>query len=133
MYPKVHWIEALLAGRLAIVPRPRAGDWLNDEIAGWRAEGIDLVVSLLEPEEVAELDLRGEASVCDEHAIEFVSFPVPDRGVPSSRLAVSALARLLALRVSQGGTAAIHCRAGIGRSPKSAKNSLRSRCPGTVP
>jgi hypothetical protein len=116
MYPEVHWIEALLAGRLAIVPRPRPGDWLNDEIAGWRAEGTDLVVSLLEPEEVAELGLHGEADVCDEHAIDFFSFPIPDRGVPSSRLAVSALAHLLASRVSQGGTAAIHCRASIGRS-----------------
>ena len=36
--------------------------------------------------------------------------------MPSSRVAVSALAHLLASRVSQGGTAAIHCRASIGRS-----------------
>jgi hypothetical protein len=48
MHPKVYCTEAALAGRLAIVPRPRAGDWLDDEIAAWRAEGIDLVVSLLE-------------------------------------------------------------------------------------
>ncbi len=131
MHPKVHWIEAPLAGRLAIVPRPRAGDWLNDEIAGWRAEGIDLVVSLLESEEVAELGLHGEAGLCDEHTIEFVSFPVPDRGVPSSRPAASALARLLVSRVSQGKTAAIHCRAGIGRSSVIAACALV--CLGTNP
>lgn len=131
MRPKIHWIETPLAGRLAIVPRPGAGDWLREEIAGWRAEGIDLVVSLLEPEEVAELGLNGEASLCGEHTIEFVSFPVRDRDVPSSRLTVSGLARMLVSRVGQGQTAAIHCRAGIGRSSVIAACALI--CLGTRP
>jgi hypothetical protein len=33
---------------LAIMARPRAGDWLDGEIAGWRAQGIGVIVSLLE-------------------------------------------------------------------------------------
>src|SRR5215831_8400077 len=74
MRSNIHWIEVPLAGRLAIVPRPRSGDWLNDEIAGWKAEGVDLMVGLLESEEVAELDLHSEAGLCDKHAIEFVPF-----------------------------------------------------------
>jgi protein-tyrosine phosphatase len=131
MRTKVYWIEAPLAGRLAIVPRPRAGDWLDDEIAGWRAEGIDLVLSLLESEEVAELGLRSEPALCDKHTIEFVSFPVPDRGVPSSRPATLALARLLVSKVSQRKTAVIHCRAGIGRSSAIAACALV--CLGTNP
>jgi hypothetical protein len=116
MLPKVHWIDTPLPGRLAIMPRPRAGDWIADEVGGWKTAGIDLVVSLLEAHEVAELGLHGEASLCEQHAIEFISFPVPDRGVPPSRLAVLALAQLLASRVSQSKTGAVHCRAGIGRS-----------------
>lgn len=32
--------------------RPRAGEWLEDEIAGWRAQSVDIVVSLLEPAEI---------------------------------------------------------------------------------
>jgi protein-tyrosine phosphatase len=116
MIPKVHWIEAPPPGRLAIVLRPRAGDWLDDEIAGWRAAGIDLVVCLLEPEEAAELGLRGEAGLCDKNGIEFVSFPIPDRGLPPSWPAALDLARLLVSRLSQGRTVAVHCRAGIGRS-----------------
>jgi protein-tyrosine phosphatase len=124
MQTKVHWIEAPLAGRLAIVPRPRAGDWLDDEIASWRAEGIDLVISLLESEEVAELGLHSEAALCDKYSIEFVSFPIADRGVPSSRPATLALARHLVSKVSQGKTAAIHCRAGIGRSSSIAACAL---------
>src|SRR5262249_61758505 len=38
-------------GRLAIMPRPRAGDWLDDEAASWRRHGLGLVVSLLEDAE----------------------------------------------------------------------------------
>src|SRR5713101_2898754 len=54
MRPDIHWIDLPVAGRLAIMARPRAGDWLADEIAGWRAAGIDIVVNLLEPAEIAE-------------------------------------------------------------------------------
>jgi hypothetical protein len=69
MPPKVHWIDTPSPGRLAIMPRPRAGDWIADEVGGWKTAGIDLVVSLLEPHEVVELGLHGEASLCDQHAI----------------------------------------------------------------
>jgi hypothetical protein len=111
--------------------RPRAGDWLDDEIAGWRLEGIDIVVSLLEPEEVHELGLQREAHLCGEHAIEFISFPVPDRGVPESMREAAALARLLAIRISEGKAVAVHCRAGIGRSSVIAACALV--CSGTSP
>ena len=64
MRPKIHWIDLPAGVRLAIMPRPRAGDWLDDEVAGWRAEGIDVIVSLLEAGEVRELGLRREAGLC---------------------------------------------------------------------
>jgi hypothetical protein len=102
MRPVVHWIETPAAGRLAIMARPRAGDWLDDEVSGWRMEGIDIVVSLLEPEEVSELGLQREAHLCEVHVMEFISFPIPDRGVPGSLGEAAALARLLALRISEG-------------------------------
>ena len=69
---------------LAIMPRPRAGDWLEDEIASWHRTDIRTVVSLLEPYEVDELGLKDEARLCASNGIEFVSFPIPDRGVPTS-------------------------------------------------
>ena len=116
MLPKIHWIETPAPGRLAIVPRPRAGGWLADEITGWKAAGIDLVVSLIEPDEVTDLGLHDEAGQCGEHTIEFVSFPIPDRGVPPSQPAALALAQRLASLISKSKTTAVHCRAGIGRS-----------------
>ena len=61
MRDKVYWITGPWRGRLAILPRPRGGDWLEDETRGWRAAGIDAVVTLLEATEESELDLGGES------------------------------------------------------------------------
>ena len=61
--PEVYWIDLPAGVRLAIMPRPRAGDWLDDEVAGWRAEGIGVIVSLLEAGEVKELGLPREAGL----------------------------------------------------------------------
>jgi len=116
MRPEVCWIDVPGERRLAIMPRPRAGDWLDDEIAGWRSERIDAVVSLLEADEVAELGLDREAKLCGELGIEFISYPIPDRGVPASLGTVAKLVRVIAARMDDGKGVAIHCRAGIGRS-----------------
>jgi protein-tyrosine phosphatase len=96
--------------------RPRAGDWLDDEIAGWQAAGIDIVVSLLEPAEIAELGLDREAGLCRDHGMELISVPISDRGVPPSMSEAAAVARDLAARIAAGKAVAVHCRAGIGRS-----------------
>ena len=56
MLAEVHWIKGLPC-RLAILPRPRSGDWLEDEIRSLRGQGIDVLVSLLTPDETAELGL----------------------------------------------------------------------------
>ncbi len=116
MRPEVHWIGLPASTRLAIMARPRAGDWLADEIAGWRAEGIDVIVSLLEAGEVEELGLHREAGLCRDLEIEFIAFPVPDRGVPLSTREAMALAEAIVARLNEGKAVAVHCRAGIGRS-----------------
>ena len=98
------------------MPRPRADEWLEGEIASWRDAGIDTVVSLLEREEIAELGLGQEAGLCGAKGMEFVSFPIPDRGVPASLSEATALVRLIFARLAAGKAVAVHCRAGIGRS-----------------
>jgi protein-tyrosine phosphatase len=113
---RLHWIDAQTVGRLAITARPRADDWLETEINEWKGSGIDVIVSLLEQEEVSELGLQREAEFCRANGIDFVSFPIPDRGVPESRQQVSEIARFLATSLRNGRSIAIHCRAGIGRS-----------------
>jgi predicted protein tyrosine phosphatase len=116
MSSEIYWIEAPVRGRLAIMARPRGGDWLCGEIAGWAAERVDVVVSLLEPSEVIELELAEEADICRELGIEFLSFPIADRQVPASPPRTPEVVRLLAGRINEGKSVAIHCRAGIGRS-----------------
>ena len=115
MTPETYWIPVNV-GRLAIMARPRAGDWLQDEIDGWQTLGIDTVVSLLEPAEVCELQLGEEEGCCKDRGIEFVSFPIRDRDVPKSISATVELVTELATKVRDGSSIAIHCRAGIGRS-----------------
>jgi protein-tyrosine phosphatase len=101
---------------LAIMPRPRAGDWLEDEIAQWHREGLGTVVSLLEPAEIMELELGLEPSLCASRGIEYLSFPIPDRGVPTSIPAFDAFLAPIVKRLRSGASVGVHCRAGIGRA-----------------
>jgi len=95
--------------------RPRADDWLETEVKAWKDAGVDVVVSLLERAEVSELGLQREAGLCGATGIDFVSFPIPDRGVPEPDEAAR-IARVLTAGFRDGRSIAIHCRAGIGRS-----------------
>ena len=116
MRPEIYWITPLSPGRLAIVGRPRAGDWLTDEVAAWKAEGITDVISLLEDHEIRDLELTQEAAVVTAAGMSFRRFPIPDRGVPASRPQMEMLWNDLADKVRSGCRVAVHCRAGIGRS-----------------
>src|SRR5215204_6272166 len=111
---RLHWIE--MPGRLAIMARPRADDWLELDITEWKTSGVDLVVSLLEREEVSELGLQREAELCRANGIEFISFPIPDRGVPENGTDVLRIVSSITSGIADGSCVAIHCRAGIGRS-----------------
>src|SRR5437762_6121659 len=96
MRTELYWIEGPWRGRLAIMPRPRGGDWLEDEIQSWRRARVNVVVSLLPPEEVTELSLGDEGELCRANGIQYLSFPIPDRGVPSTTDAFSDLVTKLA-------------------------------------
>ncbi len=116
MRTELYWIAGNGPGRLAIMPRPRGGDWLEDEIQSWRRAGVDVVVSLLTDEEIADLGLSDESQLCLANDILFLSFPIPDRTVPSDREAFSELVAGLGERLVGGENIAIHCRQGIGRA-----------------
>src|SRR5262245_12146072 len=116
MRTEMFWIEGVGKGRLAVLPRPRGGDWLEDEVRSLRASGVDVLVSLLTREEIRDLDLADEAGCCAACGIEFVSFPFADRGVPVSAPAALALVRRLAALMAGDRGVAVHCRQGIGRS-----------------
>lgn len=102
--------------RLAIMGRPRGGEWLEDEINSLRIAGIDVVVSLLTADEIPELDLADESAVCSRHGLHFRSFPITDRGIPQSECRFREFINDVVADLAAGRSVAIHCRAGIGRS-----------------
>lgn len=113
---EVYWVPGPWPGRLGIVPRPRGGDWLAEEVQSWRASGLDVVTSLLTPDEIAEFDLQEEQARSNEEGLEFHAFPIPDRGVPRSRADLARLISGLEKALESGKNVAVHCRQGIGRS-----------------
>ena len=117
MRTEIYWIETAGRGAVAVMPRPRGGDRLEEEILDLKKAGVDILVSLLTPEEEALLDLRLEGPLARRCGMQFVSHPVPDRDVPGSPQETWALARSLAGQFSAGKRLAVHCRMGIGRSP----------------
>src|SRR5262249_19657945 len=116
MKSDIYPIAEIPCGRLAIMPRPRAGDWLSREIDDWKQSGLDWVVSLLADSEIADLGLGQECALCEKVGIKPLRFPIPDRGVPASIEQVSALVAALVRHLQQGGGVGIHCRIGVGRS-----------------
>jgi protein-tyrosine phosphatase len=116
MFTELFWIDGPWPGRLAISPRPRGGDWLDEEMKAWRRAGIDAVVSLLTPEESADLSLEQEQSHSEANGIEFYSLPITDRSVPDSDRDAAQLIAKLDAALSHGQKVTVHCRQGIGRS-----------------
>jgi protein-tyrosine phosphatase len=116
MRSEVYWINGSWPGRIAIVPRPRGGDWLDDEVAAWARAGLDVIVSLLEADEAVDLGLSREGEVCQAAGLSFLQFPIVDRSVPASRSATLDLVNRLATSLLQGKNIGIHCRQSVGRS-----------------
>lgn len=114
--PDLFRIPTDTPGRLAISTRPRGGDWLTDEVAGWKRVGITVIVSLLESEEERDLGLTDEAMECAAHGVRFIAVPVPDRGTPTNTAAFYDAVCTVADGLDCGGQVLVHCRQGIGRS-----------------
>ena len=112
----LHWVAGPWAGRLALAARPRGGEWLSDEMAQWRMEGVDTVVSLLEADEESELGLSGEGSEARASGMTFKSIPIADRQVPASKSDFAQAIEDLDGELSAGRNLVIHCRQGIGRT-----------------
>jgi protein-tyrosine phosphatase len=115
MTRNVYWITAAQPHRIAIVARPRRDDWLEDDIKGFSTEGIGVLVSMLTPEESAELGLSDEGKFCDQCGISFFNLPIADRSVPNE-IEIGTLLDTLVKQLQLGRGLGFHCRAGIGRS-----------------
>lgn len=112
----IFWIPFDGPGRIGIATRPRGGDWLKDDIHYLHNAGTDLLVSMLTPDEVSELQLDMEKKLCQDEGMIYQSLPIPDRGIPSTRKYVAGITNQLANLFENGTNIVIHCRQGIGRS-----------------
>ena len=101
---------------MAIVPRPRGGDWLEDDVRVWKDDGFDLVVSLLTTGEMKDLGLADEADSIRTQGLQFDQLQIPDLGVPPSMASALEFLEKLRSELAAGKNVAVHCRQGIGRS-----------------
>ncbi len=95
--------------------KPVSGEWIEDEFSGLKQLGINKIVSLLEPQEQYEVGLDREEELCTQYNMAYSSFPIPDRGLPNTNLALQFADKVFS-EISKGSHTAIHCRAGIGRT-----------------
>jgi len=116
MPSKIYWVYHFAnTAKLGIMARPRGADWLDDEIKSIKREA-GLLVSLLEVDEVYELGLQDEEATCNSHGIEFINFPIPDRGIPCKESDVKELINYIGSKLLNKASVIVHCRMGIGRS-----------------
>ena len=126
MVARPYWITSTLA----IVPRPRGADWLDDEMVALREAGIDVVVSMLEEAEAAEVGLEREVEAAKNAGLIFVNFAIPDRSVPTNSQKFETFLSGLELHLANGKRVGVHCRACIGRaSVTTASLLIRSGIP----
>jgi len=116
MWTELHWINGPWPGRIAVSSRPRGGDWLADEMASWKRQGVGAVLSLLTSQEEKDLDLSEESRIAKSQGMLFESFPIPDRQVPSSESKLASALENASRTLTSGTNLLIHCRQGIGRS-----------------
>ncbi len=117
MTTEIFWLHTYKdSAKLGLMARPRGNDWLEDEIINLKKEKVTVLVSLLESTEINELGLSKEESLCKNHGVEYINFPIPDRDIPKSNQMTKSLVSKLMDRLNSGNTIVIHCRMGIGRS-----------------
>ncbi|RAI99851.1 dual specificity protein phosphatase-like protein [Chitinophaga skermanii] len=114
MPTKIYWIHSFTNdAKIGIMPRPRGGDWLEDEIVFLKRQKVTLLVSLLEVNEIMELGLKDEEALCIKYGIKFIHFPIVDRSTPVN---ANGFIQKLFDSINDGANIVIHCRMGIGRS-----------------
>ena len=121
---EIFWIDEESMPRLAIVLRPRGGDWLEDELRRIKQSGIECLVSLLEAEEASELGLDDEGTIASEVGLSYLSFPIKDRNIPSDTASFQSFVNGIVDRLRAGQPIGVHCRGSIGRATVTAACAL---------
>ncbi len=116
MGPDIYTVTEIGRGFLAVMAKPVAGEWIDDEFLGIARFGIKCLVSLLESHEIRDLGLSKAPMLCELNGVDYINFPIPDRGVPALSPKIYGLIEGIHQRIHRGENTVIHCRAGIGRT-----------------
>jgi protein-tyrosine phosphatase len=117
MRAALHVIAGPGPGQLATIAHPRADAWPVEHFGALARAGVNVLVSALTTHEQHRLGFGDTVSVAAAYGLEFLSFPVPDGGVPRDEaVQVVALATKLAGQVRSGRFVVTQCFGGIGRS-----------------
>lgn len=116
MMKNIYWIRHAEPSKLAIVSRPRGGDWLEDDLAALKRDGINVLVSLLTDPEAKELGLSTERKIAEALELRFISYPIPDRATPSAPVSFRRLVLEAVIAIQSGKRVEVHCRGCIGRA-----------------
>ena len=113
---EVFTIDSIGKGRLAIMAHPASTGSVASTISEIATLGFHQVASLLELAEANALGLAEEGELVTAQSMKFVSFAIPDMGLPACSEDFTRLAQLLFTEINSGTNTLIHCRGGIGRS-----------------
>ncbi len=109
----LHWVD----DGIAVSTRPEGGSLLKDDLRGARRLGVDILVSCLQPSEERELGLLEEGPLAEAAGLTFLRFRMNDGGTPADDVVFAQTVDNLRAEHAAGRRIAVHCRAGVGRSP----------------
>ncbi len=109
-------IDSIGKGYLAVMAQPAQNGDAETSIRDIAMHDIHQVVSLLDSVESRALGLEHEAGLVSGQSMHFVSYPIPDMGLPASAEKFARLSVTLFQQIESGVNTLIHCRGGIGRS-----------------
>ncbi|WP_119395303.1 phosphatase domain-containing putative toxin [Salinibius halmophilus] len=106
-------------GKLVFMPCPGTkGVSLADTFAQLAELGVNAVVSANPDDELQKLNATAIPELCEQHAMRWFHLPAPDDAAPKPAFHQAWLANRVAILsvVARGGTVAIHCKGGSGRT-----------------
>ena len=112
----IHWIEREGPGRLGVMARPGRHSALEEDLGKVAEEGVDVLVSLLTPDDVREFQLEDERVIAHRLDLDFKSFPIADRATPPADSDADDFLRSRLDDLNQGKTVVFHCSSGRGRT-----------------
>ena len=98
-----------------------SGPWERDlavDVRAVRDWGASAVVTLVQPEELAFLEVEGLGAAVREQGMEWLHLPIPDGGVPDDAFETAwwSVGPRLRKKLTDGGRVLLHCRGGLGRT-----------------